>query len=321
MKYRLFGILLSVMLVSGCIAAAVSSLKAFADPGESAAETESMEETELELCTEIEIDHTVYTVSLSELSGELEGAYLADELCITDSESRDVLQDYYHIYDRADKDSLTVSLFVEDGFVTECVEDAGREFITLYRIGGPEEEYRVLETESVSFENAERILKIRALQELVAVKKNVMDQGEIVSEADSEEDALSSPEETSASEVPEDTDSEDTENTDASSDTEAAFFEETESDESGSDVSEEDTASDLETEASDETETISSMDVSEEESVSEEPVSAPAEETAENTSEDTGAGTEEVLTTEEILTEEELTEEPADMLSDSVSEE
>ena len=157
-RSRLVGIIIAAVIGCGLVFGALS-YQAIADQDEEIAEEEAVV-----LRNSIELDGFLYTASLSALDGLLSGDYISDRLMIRNAEDGEVLQDYYHIYDASKAEVLIVSLFTDEGFVYECVDDPEDGLLTLYKVAGPGENFRILDTESVSYADEARIAEIRALQ-------------------------------------------------------------------------------------------------------------------------------------------------------------
>ena len=188
-KGKLLGIILAALLGAGCIFAAVSPV-VFAEGSEQEPEYRIVIPEEFPLCTELVFDGALVRIEVSDLEGEILKDYLADHLLITSEDGTEVLQEYYHIYDRREDAVPVVSLFEEDGVLTACVEDCASGLMTLYKIGGFADDYCILETESVSLSDPVRVQEIRVLQYLVDGVPDEEPVKEIGSEeeTDSEED-------------------------------------------------------------------------------------------------------------------------------------
>ncbi|MBR6405210.1 MAG: hypothetical protein IKS18_03345 [Lachnospiraceae bacterium] len=187
-KGKLLGIILAALLGAGCIFAAVSPV-VFAEGSEQEPEYRIVIPEEFPLCTELVFDGALVRIEVSDLEGEILKDYLADHLLITSEDGTEVLQEYYHIYDRREDAVPVVSLFEEDGVLTACVEDCASGLITLYKIGGFADDYCILETESVSLSDPVRVQEIRVLQYLVdGVPDEEPEETGSEEETDSEED-------------------------------------------------------------------------------------------------------------------------------------
>ena len=159
-KIRLAGIISAAMLAAGCVFAAVSpAVFAVEEKGERSVSIPEV----FPLYTEMTYDGALVKTEVSDLEGELLKDYIADHLVISSPDGGAVYQEFFHIYDRSGILPV-VSLFMDDGMLVSCVEDPASGLMTLYRIGGASEGFRVLETESVSLSDTIRVSEIRALQ-------------------------------------------------------------------------------------------------------------------------------------------------------------
>ena len=189
-KTGIAGILLSVLLTGGTVFAVVSP-SVLADNDEALTEEVGQIPENFPLCGFVTDGTANITVSIEALDAGEGMHYISDLLTISDSVTGAVLQEYLHIYDQTEVLPV-VSLFYEGGILTECVEDPAKAMVTLYRIGDASQNYRILETESVSFLNTIRMEKIRSLQYAMTAPEE---------ESSDTEDAESSEEESESSET------------------------------------------------------------------------------------------------------------------------
>ena len=295
-KTGIAGILLSVLLTGGTVFAVVSP-SVLADNDEALTEEVGQIPENFPLCGFVTDGTANITVSIEALDAGEGMHYISDLLTISDSVTGAVLQEYLHIYDQTEVLPV-VSLFYEDGILTECVEDPAKAMVTLYRIGDASQNYRILETESVSFLNTIRMEKIRSLQYAMTAPEE---------ESSDTEDAESSEEESESSETAE---------TDASetTDAEASETEDAESSEAEETViSESEETESADTEASVDSESAETEASESEESLTEASPAPEAESSEELlTSELASDEAEETMTSEADESGEEESAEPED---------
>ena len=190
-KKKLAGLLIAAIFACGCIFAVLQP-SVSADPDQNTAEMPG----DFGLCRDLRINGISYAVSVSGLEGLLGADYLADVLEIRDEASGSLLNEHYHIWENRAPQPV-VSLFTEDGVVFECVDSPSDALLTIYTIGGADSGFAIVKTESVSYEDTEKVAHVRMMQRIASG-------AEILSEEEISEDTAEETAENSSEDITED---------------------------------------------------------------------------------------------------------------------